>query len=62
MNNARAVSDWPLPSGTTQWFTSVAATDDYDAVVRLAIELTDRERYLRFFTSRRTTSTTGLDR
>jgi RimJ/RimL family protein N-acetyltransferase len=52
MNPSPAANDWPfsLKDHATIHIRRLV-TDDYDAVVRLAIALTDRERYLRFFTT-----------
>jgi GNAT superfamily N-acetyltransferase len=52
MNPPRAEHDW---SFTLRDHANIhvrrLVTEDYDAVVRLTISLTDRERYLRFFTT-----------
>jgi GNAT superfamily N-acetyltransferase len=52
MSTSRAEHDWPftLKDHAVIHVRRLTA-DDYDAVVRLAIALTDRERYLRFFTA-----------
>ena len=52
MSPSRAVDDWTFKlKDHARIHIRRLETDDYDAVVRLTLALTDRERYLRFFTT-----------
>lgn len=51
MSDADAEHDWIVTLDGSRVQVRRIETDDYDAVIQLAMSLTDRERYLRFFTT-----------